>query len=311
MRLKKQDYRNPKWVSKKVKELVDITNEAPREKFYSDVAKELLVNIDMPLKKNKFQSVYGLLTGDFSTLASRYLSLGAAKLYNNNESGWEEIRKGILYDKFSAKFRHAFIVKDNCFDDPSNIVSGSIFAGKEALTFCLALVLGDLDFVNGFGRHVLKNFIKSQGGDKIYFYSTPFFPFVLKLYSLLNGVEIQFRTDVKTPLGRYQQIFENWNSAQNLVGPILDVCDYHCEQSVETGELPAFAYLPYTVLPVEIYSLFCVRKILNLDTPIIDHPILDCPLLRIPSQTRDNQDEITLKAQARLHRDFQSFDNLW
>lgn len=304
-------YRDPKWFARNLKRMTEIVNEPPRAEFYAGIRRDLLARCNLPLKKRKLQSVYGLLSSDLQLLSWESMSKGAIAILDDDQDGWIEMRRGLLYDCWSARLRHAFIVHDNCFDEAGNPASAALFEGKEALTFCHAIVTGDNHFAHGFGNQLLSNFEKTDGGDKVFFYTMPFFPFVLKLYSHWIGKRITFRPDVSNPLGRYQQTIDHWESPQPLASSLLDICDLHCEEAVDRGGHPAFAYHPYNLFPVEILAILRIRQQLRLETPSVIHPLLDSPLRLPPTTIPQVDDPLLDRVMARFQNDFPAGANCW
>ncbi len=299
----KTNYRDSKWFVKNLKNMTAIANEPPRADFYSELRNDLFVECALPLKKGKLQSVYGLINSSLAMLSWECMTKGAIAVLNNDMQGWKELRRGFLYDAWAARYRHAFIVHDNCYDEPHNPASAAIFEGKEALTLSHAIATGDDKFARGFGKHLLANFEKTGGGDKVYFYTMPFFPFVLKLFSIWVGKEIAFCADVAQPLGRYQQIFDSWADASSLTAALLDLCDLHCEEAVDKGGYPAFAYHPYNLFPVEIMSIYRIRQSLSLETPQVAHPLLQSKLFYPPIPSPHVEDPVLDRVIGRFRSD--------
>jgi hypothetical protein len=214
------------------------------------------------------------------------------------------LRRGFLYDAWAARYRHAFIAYDRSYDEPRNPATAALFTGKEALTLCHAIATADDDFAHAFGAHLLVTFEKTDGGDKLYFNSEPLFPFVLKLYSVWVGKEIEFRADVSDPLRRYRQVFDHWHSPSDLGRALLDLCDLHCEEAIDRGGASAFAFHPYNVFPVEIMSILRIRRLLGLDTPEISHPLMETPLLTPPKTPPVVEDALLDRVVRRFRSDF-------
>ena len=194
-------------------------------------------------------------------------------------------------------------MQDNSYD--KNPSSSAIFDGKEALTFCHAIATGDDDFAHGLGKHLISNLERTNGSDKILFYTIPLYPFAMKLYSIWSQIPVTYRADVLQPLGRYQQIFDNWTKPDKLADSLLDICDFHCEESTDAkNAYAAFAFHPYNLFPVEIMSIYRIREKLGLETPHIDHPLLSSLLLNPPKSILPVEDALLDKAIARFRSDF-------
>lgn len=282
MAKKRTNYRDPKWFAKEFKDMTEIAHEPPQAGFYSDIRVELPRRCDRPLNEGKMQAVYGLICSSLVTLAGELMTAGAIGVVGGDTRSWEVLRRGFLYDAWAARFRHAFIAFDRSYDQPRNPATAALFIGKEALTLCHAIATADDDFAHAFGAHLLATFEKTAGGDKLYFYNEPFFPFVLKLYSVWVGQEIEFRADVSDPLRRYRQVFDHWHSPSDLGNALLDLCDLHCEEAVDNGGAAAYAFHPYNVFPVEIMAVLRIRRLLGLETPEISHQLLQTPLVTPP-----------------------------
>lgn len=109
--------------------------------------------------------------------------------------------------------------------------------------------------------------------------------------------------------GPYADIFNHWNSPDNLASAISAACDYHLQRAIEPKgyEIHEFNRAPFTLLPVEILALRSVREKLGLPMPEVDHPLLTSPLVtNLPRILPEAHDDVldTLKAAvARFHQD--------
>ena len=303
---KQTNYRDPTWFVKQLKRARAFANEPGRTSYLTSVRDRLPGYCTTPLKNGKLQSAYAGMLVTLNTLSLNSMVDGAISIIDNDMEGWKELRRGFLYDAWAARLRHAFVVHDNCYDDRQNAVSAAIFdfSGTEALTLCHAIATGDDDFAHSFGRHLLANYEKTNGGDTFFFYFKPFYPFVLKLYSVWIGQEISLRPDVADPLKRYQQVFDHWESSSDLAAALLDLCDLHCAEVVDNSGYPAFSHQPYNLFPVEIMSIFRIRKELGLETPEVDHPLLHSALLKPPPTIPHVEDALLDHVIRRFRSDF-------
>lgn len=317
-----QNAAKPNWIKYEIKKLSQLYQRKKSEGFYESARHDLHDYCQRSFKKGKHQTVYGPISAILDTLAEDIMTQGALAVLIGKENGWRDIQHGLAYEKWSARFRHGFMARDNCFDEARNPASAALFNGREALGLCLAIFLGDETYARGFGTHLLNTFERMEGGDNVYFYTTPFFPFALKLLSIWNGREIvlrtdlsnPFRTDMDNPLGRYRAVVDYWKSPSLLAGAIINVCDLHCEDvcDLRTSAISAFDFHPYNVFPVEIGAIIKVRESLGLETPELMHPLTSTPLLSpCPTAIADLIDQDMAKAIARFNKDGLSKDISW
>lgn len=120
---------------------------------------------------------------------------------------------------------------------------------------------------------------------------TPFEPFMVKLYALWRGRNLDVRHPHICPLGVYQQVFDTWESEQAFAAALRAICDYHCERTDQRGD-NEFQWSPYDVFPAEILALQRVRQELGLPQVTIEHPLLNNPLAHPPKEIAPRHDEL-------------------
>lgn len=130
---------------------------------------------------------------------------------------------------------------------------------------------------------------------------TPFEPFMVKLYALWRGRNLDVRRPHICPLGVYQQVFDAWNSEQAFAAALRAICDYHCARTDQLGD-NEFQWGVYNVFPAEVLALQRIRKELGLPQVTIDHPLLDNPLVRLPEEITPVDDELMKRAITWLRR---------
>ncbi len=124
---------------------------------------------------------------------------------------------------------------------------------------------------------------------------TAFEPFMVKLYALWQGRDLDVRRPGICRLGVYQQVFDAWKSEQGFAAALRAICDYHCARSDQLGD-NEFQWSVYDVFPAEVLALLRIRQELGLPQVRIDHPLLDNPLARPPEEITPVHDELMERA---------------
>jgi hypothetical protein len=129
---------------------------------------------------------------------------------------------------------------------------------------------------------------------------TPFEPFMVKLYALWRGRELDVRRPHICPLGVYQQVFDTWESEASFTNALRAICNYHCDRTDQRGD-NEFMWSPYDVFPAEILALRRIRRELGLSRVTIEHPLLDNPLAHPPDEIVAVPDELMHRALVWVH----------
>lgn len=224
-------------------------------------------------------------------LYSRFSSMrGASTVLKHGDTGWYDLKYAHLLKCWSTRIRHAIIDEEKCWDNsPFNM---SMNDSNETHVLLEAIALGDDTFAHGYGRKLIRNFETTKGGDKVYFYITPTFPFAFKLYCQWVGYEAIFRDDIADPLGPYQALFDTWNSPAEFTVALQAAIDFHCVDSREQGKVQVWAFNPYNIFPVEILAILRIRREQGLETTLPDHPLVQSLLMTPPAVLPEVHDEL-------------------
>lgn len=246
---------------------------------------------------------------DLGGLATWQTTVGAIAVCNGNTTGWSQVRLGFLYHTW--KIRCRFALEDREKDNPKYKIRNPLFADIEPHCLAQAIATGEDAFAHGLGQKLLANFQSYEGGDA-FFYHVPFRPLMLRLYALWTGADIPFRDDVPDPLGRYQQLIDNWQDAQAFHQSLLDACAYHCEQCFEDADMKHdFGWPPYDIFPVEILAIQRIRHDLGLPVLTIRHPLLESPLIHIPDMPPPVHDDFLDRVKAGIRTIFLQVGDPW
>ncbi|MEZ6139476.1 MAG: hypothetical protein R3B84_02790 [Zavarzinella sp.] len=266
MNNKTPKYRNKNWIKSKLPDLYRLATDSEMHEYYLEKIKE---SCTLSLQNKTYRQVYGVIELHVNCIAVAFLNKGAHEVLSGNQSGWKSLQQGLTIRAWAAKLHATYTMLDKQYKNRA-----VIFAELYPHALCQAAAMGYDSFAIPYAKLAIENFYLTKGGDEVWFYTMPFFPFVLKLFGKWLGVEIDLRSDIKNPLGGYQVIFDHWDYPELLAEDILSICDLHCKESVERGAYPAFLFAPYTVFPVEIMALYRIRKELGLETPVVDHQLL-------------------------------------
>jgi|GEM_PF-3087338 len=267
---------------------------------------------DLGRSHKSLREKYGPISIRLGFLATWYSKRGAGTVLCADTSGWKNLSLGLHYKSWGIRLRFALMDREGSYD--RSPLTCSLLYSEEREPHWLAEILatGEDTLANGLGKQLVQNFKRTGGGDKVYFYTVPFAPFMFKLYCLWVGQEVTFRDDVPDPLGPYQSLIDAWNDPDEFPKQLLKACDYHCEQTFDDPKgYPAFTWMPYNVFPVEILAIQRVRRDLGLPTPEIEHPLLESPLAHPPATLPEVHDELLDKVIAQVKVDFPEIGNPW
>jgi hypothetical protein len=111
--------------------------------------------------------------------------------------------------------------------------------------------------------------------------AAPWGIFMLKLWGLLHSEQIDVVRPNMPALGAYQRVLDAWHDERALPEAIAGACDYHLEQTLESG-YGEFYFSPYRLFPADILVIGHIRRKLGLPMPEVFHPLLDTPLAKVP-----------------------------
>lgn len=236
-------------------------------------------------------------------LGSWNMARGAIAVLKGQAEGWQDVRAGLLYQAWGARIRHA--LTDRLANWDENPCNPSMTYHTEAHTLLAAIATGFDPFSHGFGRHLISNFRRFGGGDRVFFYTEPLGPYAYRLYCTWVGEEHLFRDDVPDPLKGYQGLFDAWNDPEAFAAAVHAVCDLHVAETTDKkNPYAAFVFPPYDIFPTEILALFRVRRELGLSVPVVEHPWLETALCEIPPPLPTEPDSFLSRVIDFVRKDF-------
>ncbi len=164
----------------------------------------------------------------------------------------------------------------------------SVWYNSMLMTMAFAATLGEDRVAHWFGDRCLKMMMDretiatsnawSEGSVEAY---------LLRLYCLWRGLDIDLAAHNVTKLGSFEPIFDSWNDDSELERAVLDICELHSWKAVNVTRPDDDLVFGLQVganreFPAEILFLQRVRKDLGLSVPNPDHPLLRSPLMQIP-----------------------------
>jgi hypothetical protein len=271
--------------------------------------KSVLKQLENPSKKLRERTAPLIVS--LNIAASSHETHGALAVLKGDPNGWCRMRLGFLYRAWSIRCRYAMVDREQ---GNKGLTYTPLLHDREPQFLMEAIATGDHACAHGLGRKVMANFQMHGGGDPLHFYSIPFQPFVFKLYLLWIGEAFAFRNDIGRPLGPFQPIIDRWEKKEDFAKALLELCDYHCEQTFgdeKRGVNTSFSWWPYNVFPVEILAIQRIRRDLGLPCPPIDHPLLKSPLVKVPIALPIVSDNLLDRIKERARADFPEVGDPW
>lgn len=144
----------------------------------------------------------------------------------------------------------------------------------------LSIVLGEYNFAEWCGARIIARIRQYKNTFVSNPNKTPFEPFLVSLFALWKGMQIDLSEVEGCNLGPYQGVIDNWEeNGDRLDNAMRDACDYHFDPK----GFGRYGNVPFVHIPVEILCVNIIRKDLGLNLAKIDHPIYAEALIRIPS----------------------------
>jgi hypothetical protein len=189
---------------------------------------------------------------------------GARAILDGEREGWANIDRAFHYLWLKAQ-----------------IVHRSMQASAAACVLATAVVFDE----DAMAESLAARLIQSLDDQKLFnvWSESAFATFMVKLWGLYSGVEIDVARPKIAPLRVYEGILDTWRDDAALVGAVSAACDYHLEQTLEKAPYPEFfCGSPYYLFPADILVIGVVRRKLGLPMPEVHHPLLDTPLAKVP-----------------------------
>lgn len=214
-----------------------------------------------------------------TSLSTWYASVGIVESFAGESSQH-------LCDSFWCDFLYNTIMRSSFQAQKKDAASGSqarptISFNDQGLLMAKSFALGLKPEGEAIGRQSLSGL---QDGLYYGINGNQLTPFVLSVFAKWKHIALPDDVSSVVPEA-YRQVLDSQTSAPEEILPaIVDACDFHLSRSKyhTNSETFEFAGPIYTIYPVEILFVFCIRQILGLENPKVDHPLMNTPLGRLP-----------------------------
>ena len=217
------------------------------------------------LRKDLAKNNTGRAVLNLGFFANWYGQHGSRAGLDGEKDGWARIDQAFHYLWLNAQ-----------------VVDRNMRASLAACVLATALVFDE----DTMAEPLAARLVRSLDDRNVYFgcIQSAFAPFMMKLWGLFRGLEIDVARPKVEPLGVYQGILDAWRDDAALVGAVSAACDYHLAHTRERSDLdPEFLVgSPYYLFPADILVIGAVRRKLGLSMPEVSHPLLDTPLAKVP-----------------------------
>jgi hypothetical protein len=236
----------------------------------------------------KLLDQHALLNLDFITIylegiARWHNHFGAYAVLNGDRVGWNDLR-------LALQFRE-WVVRIDYWQFSVGLPMDITHLDHELASLCLAeaMVFNDLAYADWCGPLLLQN----TDGHGFFqgWHSTPFNPFMARLYALWRDCKIDTTQAPFTDLGVYQAIFDGWHDDEQFAAAVREACDYHCARRV-ANDHSIFFRPPLGLFPADILCVQKIRRELVGSCPVVSHPLLDQPGAQVPESIPDLPDDL-------------------
>jgi hypothetical protein len=195
--------------------------------------------------------------------ANWYGQCGVRAVLDGEKEGWADIDRTCHYLWLRALTVHR-----------------SMQASEAASVLATAVVLDE----DAMAESLATRLIRSMDDQKLFqvWEESAFATFMVKLWGLYRGLDIDVARPKIAPLRVYQAILDAWHDDAALASAVSAACDYHLEQTMEKSPYPEFFCFPFMLFPADILVIGAVRQKLGLSMPEVSHPLLDTPLAKVP-----------------------------
>lgn len=222
---------------------------------------------------------------------------GEVSVFSNDPSGWVDISRAIIYrywalilrakifskTRFLQNIRHSPNLT-NQLSGAGCLLAGFIAADRQDLAEPVADIIEGMYSVKG---AVNPEYLKGRR----------FEPFMLWLYSAYVGRNV-ISLGKDMDLGVYQKLIDAWVDEQKLSSALVEVCQYHLDNSEDKGGRdPEFKSPPFDLLPLEMSAVFRVLKKSGFPLPVVASPLLSVGLAALENLIFKS-DEVTQKVEA-------------
>ena len=195
---------------------------------------------------------------------------GTLSILDGRPEGWADLDRALHYTSWNARLNP----KTTLASTVAALLANAVLFDHDELAEALAARLtADLD------EQALLGWALS-----------PFAAFMVKLWGIGRGADVDVSRPKVAPLGVYQGVVDAFHDEagrdEAALGPALAAaCDYHLDQTQERHAHAEFLQVPYPLFPADILVIGAVRAKLGLPTPRPPHPphpLLATPLAAVP-----------------------------
>ena len=154
-------------------------------------------------------------------LAVWYEALGTARILEGNAEGWNTLHQALLCQYWSMKVE----IRLYCNDPKVKYIAASV--NTAALCLAHAMAVREDSMADWLGRRMIQSLDDETFGT---WGSTPFGPFVVKLFAVWKGIPLDYDDYDVHPLLFYDEIFDAWHDQQRLATALEKACEYHVWQ---------------------------------------------------------------------------------
>lgn len=207
---------------------------------------------------------------------------GAVLVSEGNQVGWSHIGASVEYDGWRLRLQVGLCERDQ---------GAPVFVGDACRCLAAAIALRRDALAHWCGLRLVKSV---ETGDEVFlgWQHTPFEPFLVKLYALWRGQNLDVRRPGICRLGVYQQVFDAWDDEPAFAAAVRGICDYHCARTTGSRLDHEFQWGIYDVFPGEVLALQRIRRELGMPQVTVEHPLLDNPLAHPPEEIVPVEDEL-------------------
>ena len=229
---------------------------------------------------------------------------GTVEVMDGNSKGWQQIDSALSFRYWETKLRASISFWASVHGQPQAVfplLCSDTQRAAHLLTFATAIELQPWEAE--WGKTLLKMIPFVAENSAKNWAKAVYEPFVLLLRQRFDGSELPSNITNRR-LGPYADVFKNWSNPTGLSQAISDLCNHHCEHTVDLVRGDEFDVSPFDLYPVEILAIYKIRERLGLETPKIDHPLLSTPLASLAPRRITPIDDPIIRRVEKLYHDF-------
>ncbi|WP_439850327.1 hypothetical protein ACTACG_21565 [Pseudomonas syringae] len=240
----------------------------------SDLVTEEVKYIHEDIESNSLVG-FNNMADSLGIIASYYGNKGEVAIYDEDDSGWQDISKSVIYRYWALKLKVKYFSNTQFL---KNVKPLPNLTNQMSNTACLlaTFISTDQRDLSSNVADILTDMITIKGAiDQSYLEDRRFEPFMLWLNSIYAGINAPPQV-TNSDFGVYQEVVNNWGNEQALSPALEAICVYHLANSEDKGRQwnPEFKKSPFDLLPFELSAIYQVRQKAGLETPTVMHDLL-------------------------------------